>query len=257
MILPKKHMISLFPRRNKSAIFFHISHFFRTFAKQIRNDKKTEVIAGKNTITDVVTIGEEGIEMQFEISANSFYQVNHDQMEQLYSIVRRYCEAAWGDKPDGPAVLDLYCGIGTIGLCVADIASHVHGIEVVKDAVLDANRNATINGIVNATYTCGKAEELIPQWIADGQGPWEGDEGKSADIAILDPPRAGCKPELLHAIADTSIPSIIYVSCDPATLARDVKLLHEEGYELISAAPVDMFPNSGHCECVALMSRVK
>ncbi|MGX8773454.1 MAG: 23S rRNA (uracil(1939)-C(5))-methyltransferase RlmD [Bacillota bacterium] len=229
----------------------------------IRNDKKTEVIAGKNTITDVVTIeeahpvvadAETSIELQFEISANSFYQVNHDQMEKLYAIVRRYCKEAWGDRDngngaDGPVVLDLYCGIGTIGLCVADMASHVHGIEIVKDAVTDANRNAVINGIVNATYTCGKAEELLPQWEAEGR-----DEAK-ADIAILDPPRAGCKPELLRAIADAAIPSIIYVSCDPATLARDVKLLHEEGYELISAAPVDMFPNAGHVECVVLMTK--
>ena len=224
----------------------------------IRNDKKTEVIAGKNTITDVVTIGEEGIELQFEISANSFYQVNHNQMEQLYSIVRRYCEEAWGDKPDGPVVLDLYCGIGTIGLCIADIANHVHGIEIIKEAVVDANRNAVINGIVNATYTCGKAEELLPQWASEGMpGNNEGtaDGAFAADIAILDPPRAGCKPELLHTIADASIPSIIYVSCDPATLARGVKLLHEEGYELKTAAPVDMFPNSGHVETVVLMSK--
>ena len=113
----------------------------------------------------VVADAEKSIELQFEISANSFYQVNHDQMEKLYAIVRRYCKEAWGDRDngngaDGPVVLDLYCGIGTIGLCVADMASHVHGIEIVKDAVTDANRNAVINGIVNATYICGKAEEL-------------------------------------------------------------------------------------------------
>ena len=221
----------------------------------IRNDKKTETIAGKGTITDIVTVADEmtgdddPIELQFEISANSFYQVNHDQMERLYTIVRRYCKTAWDDRDGRPVVLDLYCGIGTIGLCVADMASHVQGIEIVKDAVTDANRNAVINGIVNATYTCGKAEELLPQWCAEGRS-----EAK-ADIAILDPPRAGCKPELLRAIADASIPAIIYVSCDPATLARDVKLLHEEAYELISAAPVDMFPNAGHVETVVLMSR--
>ncbi len=223
----------------------------------IRNGKKTETIAGKNTITDVVTIddGASTRELAFEISANSFYQVNHDQMEKLYSIVRQYCSAAWenivrsDDAVDGPKVLDLYCGAGTIGLCMADLADHVHGIEIVKDAVLDANRNATINGIVNATFTCGKAEELIPQWAAEGR------EEAQADIAILDPPRAGCKPELLHTIAEASIPTVIYVSCDPATLARDVKLLHEAGYELVEATPVDMFPNSGHCECVCLLSR--
>ena len=215
----------------------------------IRNDKKTETIAGKDTITDAVVIEDRTLE--FEISANSFYQVNHDQMEKLYGIVRSYCAAVYAQNGTEPVVLDLYCGAGTIGLCVADIASHVHGIEVVQDAVLDANRNATINGIVNATYTCGKAEELIPQWVA------EENEAATADIAILDPPRAGCKPELLQAIADAAIPNVIYVSCDPATLARDVKLLHEAGYELMEATPVDMFPNSGHVETVALIQKRK
>ena len=226
----------------------------------VRNSKKTETIAGKNTITDVVTIGAETDaamiddetslrELTFEISANSFYQVNHEQMEKLYGVVRTYCASACESisqrgKASGVKVLDLYCGTGTIGLCVADLVDHVHGIEIVKDAVIDANRNATINGIVNATFTCGKAEELIPQWAAEGR------EEAEADIAILDPPRAGCRPELLSAIAETSIPFVIYVSCDPATLARDVKLLHEAGYELIEATPVDMFPNSGHVETV-------
>lgn len=215
----------------------------------IRNDKKTETLAGKDTITDTVVIEDQTLD--FEISANSFYQVNHDQMEKLYGIVRSYCAAVYAQNGSEPVVLDLYCGAGTIGLCVADIASHVHGIEVVQDAVLNANRNATINGIVNATYTCGKAEELIPQWVA------EENEAAEADIAILDPPRAGCKPELLQAIADAAIPNVIYVSCDPATLARDVKLLHEAGYELIEATPVDMFPNSGHVETVALIQKRK
>ncbi len=213
----------------------------------VRNDKKTETIAGKDTITDVVEVEERTL--QYEISANSFYQVNHDQMEKLYGIVRAYCSAVCAQIGTEPVVLDLYCGTGTIGLCIADMAKHVHGIEVVKDAVLDANRNATINGIVNATFTCGKAEELIPQWVA------EGDEAASADIAILDPPRAGCRPELLQAIAAAAVPNVIYVSCDPATLARDVKLLHEQGYELVEATPVDMFPNSGHVECVCLLKK--
>ena len=238
----------------------------------IRNGKKTETIAGKNTITDIVVIDDSSDggastdempvrELTFEISANSFYQVNHEQMEKLYGIVRQYCASVCSmresdnvcenDKESGPNVLDLYCGTGTIGLCIADLASHVHGIEIVKDAVIDANRNATINGIVNATFTCGKAEELIPQWAAEGR------KEAQADIAILDPPRAGCKPELLHTIAEASIPAVIYVSCDPATLARDVKLLHEAGYELVEATPVDMFPNSSHVETVALIQKRK
>lgn len=222
----------------------------------IRNEKKTITLAGKSTITDVVSIGDEAgdqppRELAFEISANSFYQVNHEQMENLYSIVRKYVRMCGTGGDEAPVVLDLYCGIGTIGLYVADLASHVYGVEIVKDAVLDANRNATINGIVNATYTCGKAEELIPQWVAGAE------EAARADIVIVDPPRAGCRQELLDTIAEADIPFVIYVSCDPATLARDVKILHGKGYELLSAAPVDMFPNTGHVETVVLMSREK
>lgn len=216
------------------------------------NKSRTEVLAGRSTITDTVEIEGRG-RLRFEISPDSFYQVNPMQMEKLYGIVRDFVErlADSGGKNSKPVILDIYCGIGTIGLCLADMAEHVHGIEIMKDAVLDANRNATINGIVNATYACGKAEELIPAWLADGN---------SADIAVLDPPRAGCRPELLSAIAKAEIPHIIYVSCDPATLARDVKILtsgEQEGctYEFVEAVPVDMFPHTGHVETVVLLSR--
>lgn len=221
----------------------------------IRNDKKTETLAGKPTITDIVEI--DGREYSFEISANSFYQVNHVQMQRLYSLVREYCtraigEAAGSSNAGGgkPVILDLYCGIGTIGLCLADMAEHVHGIEIVKDAVTDANRNATINGIVNATYTCGKAEQLIPEWFGTAGGPCT-----HADIAVLDPPRSGCRPELLDTIAEADIPAVIYVSCDPGTLSRDLKLLHEKGYRLVEATPVDMFPHTSHVETCCLLRR--
>ena len=214
----------------------------------IRNGKKTETLAGKSTITDVVEVG--GRQLEFEISADSFYQVNHQQMQNLYSVVRDYCgQAVQASASTGkPVILDLYCGIGTIGLCMADMAEHVHGIEIVKQAVLDANRNATVNGIVNATYKCGKAEEILHEEEAVKE--------LSPDIAILDPPRAGCKENLLTAIAGAGIRNIIYVSCDPATLARDVKILRDNGYELVEATPVDMFPNTLHVETVCLLSRV-
>ncbi|MCF0141031.1 MAG: class I SAM-dependent RNA methyltransferase [Mogibacterium sp.] len=238
--------------------------YFSLESVVIRNGKKTETLAGKSTITDIVEVG--GRQLQFEISADSFYQVNHAQMQNLYSLVRGYCEqvAQEGTAADAggvcdtecsgacgtgrrPVILDLYCGIGTIGLCVADIAEHVHGIEIVKQATLDANRNATINGIVNATYRCGKAEEIL--------GDEEAVKELHPDIAILDPPRAGCKENLLTAIAGAGIRNIIYVSCDPATLARDIKLLRGHGYELVEATPVDLFPNTLHVECVVLMSK--
>lgn len=222
----------------------------------IRNNRKTETLAGKPTITDAVMIGERTLE--FEISANSFYQVNHSQMQKLYGLVRKYverirnagCECS-SDRDSGsgerkPVILDLYCGIGTIGLCVADLAEHVYGIETVRDAVTDANRNATINGIVNATYTCGKAEELIGELT----------EKAGADIAVLDPPRAGCRLELLEVIAEAGIPNVIYISCDPATLARDIAVLRGKGYEALEVTPVDMFPQTGHCEVVSVLEKI-
>ena len=211
-----------------------------------------------------------------------------------------------------PVILDLYCGVGSIGLFCADEAEMVIGIERVKEAVVDANRNAVINGIVNARYLCGKAEDILPTYAgygkgkrageaaggADGEAPTEetllkaggdairnlagkmsvagsdGQTGKAvaggqridaelaefvqrADIAILDPPRAGCKPELLEAVAGTGVDRIVYVSCDPATLARDIKLLGGMGYEFVEATPVDMFPGTGSVEVVSLLQKVK
>ena len=199
-------------------------------------------------------------------------------------------------KAEKPVILDLYCGVGSIGIYCADGAEAIVGIEAVKEAVIDANRNAVINGVVNARYICGKAEEVLAGYAAcDGENAsdphdprdmYDSDEKseecktldgnesysegrsikvdpdiakliKKADVAIIDPPRAGCKPELLEAVADVGVDRIVYVSCDPATLARDIKLLGELGYEFVEATPVDMFPWTGHTECVVLMSRVE
>ncbi|NLP30081.1 MAG: 23S rRNA (uracil(1939)-C(5))-methyltransferase RlmD [Clostridiales bacterium] len=194
-------------------------------------------LAGNPTIKDHL------MGLDFEISPTSFYQVNPIQTVKLYEKVKEY--ASLNDKE---TVLDVYCGVGTIGLILADKAKKVLGIESVKNAFLDANRNATINGIVNAEYINGKAEEELPKLVK---------KGLKADLIILDPPRSGCEPELLEAVAMTNAPKIIYVSCDPATLARDIKLLTDKGYKYIEAQPVDMFPHTSHVECVTLMSRVK
>ena len=258
---------------------------------EIMGDKNT-VIAGKPVIKDVIG----GLE--FEISPASFYQVNPVQMKRLYDKVREYCGFGSGgdavsdgfvhgnvdnNESDKAVILDLYCGVGSIGLYSADEAEAVVGIEVVKEAVVDANRNAVINGIVNARYICGKAEEILPAYagyeadgdggliVADSDGSDDTDVAgvnsgidpqlaeliKRANIAILDPPRAGCRPELLDAVAAVGVDRIVYVSCDPATLARDVKLLGELGYEFAEATPVDMFPHTGHVEVVSLLSRIK
>ena len=234
-------------------------------------------IAGRPVIKDLLG------DLEIEISPASFYQVNPVQMKRLYDKVREYCGAspAGADAPGTgaqgaggstakaglppakkPVILDLYCGIGSIGLYCADLAEMVIGIESVKEAVTDANRNAVINGIVGARYICGRAEEVLPAYMRDGEDsrvkidPQLQEYIRRADIAILDPPRAGCRPELLEAVCETGVERIIYVSCDPATLARDVLLLRERGYRFVEAAPVDMFPHTGHVESCVLLERV-
>ena len=193
-------------------------------------------LAGKPTIKDFAF----GLEL--EISPLSFYQVNTMQAERLYEKAAEYAGLTGTET-----VLDLYCGVGTIGLSMAHRAGKVLGIESVKAAVLDANRNAVLNGIVNAEYILGKAEEVLPPLAA---------EGLCADVVILDPPRRGCEPELLKAAAETGAERIVYVSCDPATLARDVKLLGELGYVFAEAQPVDMFPHTTHVETIVLLSKL-
>lgn len=208
--------------------------------------KEVTPYAGKNVIIDYIG------DLKFEVSPRSFYQVNPQMTAKLYSKAKEYAQLTGKEN-----VLDLYCGVGSIGLFCADEAKQVLGIEVIKDAVLDANRNAVINGIVNARFLCGKAEEELPKLLKG-----EGDEdlvkvAKNADVVILDPPRAGCAPWLLDAVAEVAPERIVYVSCDPATLARDVKMLCEKGYEFVEASPYDLFPWSGHCECVVVMTRVQ
>ena len=192
-------------------------------------------LAGKPTIMDRL------MGLDFEISPHSFYQINPSQTERLYGKVREYADLSGKET-----VLDLYCGVGTIGLLLAQKAGRVIGIETAKSAVIDANRNAVINGIVNAEFICGKAEEKLPELIG---------QGIQADLVVLDPPRAGCNPALLTAVAEAGPRRIVYVSCDPATLARDIKILTQTGYRFVEAQPVDMFPHTGHVECVILMQR--
>ena len=230
---------------------------------------KCRIIAGKPTITDeFVTDG--GI-LRFEISPQSFFQVNPEQMVKLYDKAAEYA-----DLKGGETVLDLYCGAGTIGIWLLDKLrkkdpeafdrTKVIGIESVKPAVLDANRNSVINGFVNTRYFCGKAEEELPgmmglaklyKWNEVNERVEREPEVRieHADVVILDPPRAGCGEALLAAVAAAQPDRIVYVSCDPGTLARDIKYLTACGYEFIEATPVDQFPWTTHIECVALLSR--
>lgn len=190
-----------------------------------------EVIYGSNVITD------ESAGLQFEISPLSFYQVNPPQMEKLYETVLEFADLK-GDE----TVFDLYCGVGTIGLYCAQQAKYVWGIESVKSAVIDANRNAVINGLVNIQFIHGKAEDKIVSLIEKVRSQAAEDGGSvelsphPADIVIMDPPRAGCRPELLKAVMDAAPEKIIYVSCDPGTLMRDLKYLTGlKPFEILSA----------------------
>ena len=217
-------------------------------AKDVREPATAyEVVAGSNTVTDITDDG-----MKFEISAPAFYQVNTKQMSKLYAKVREYACLKGGET-----IFDLYCGIGTIGLSMATQAGMIIGIESVKNAVIDANRNAVINGIVNARYYTGRAEHVMPR-LLDKEDKIFVDyiDENAPKIAILDPPRAGCDEALLRAVASCEVDKIVYVSCNPGTLARDIKLLGELGYEFVEATPVDMFVATMHVECVVLMSKV-
>ncbi len=200
------------------------------------NGKDLVFLAGKKSIREKVGA------LEVEISPRSFFQVNPVMTEILYDLVRRYASLTGEEN-----VLDLYCGIGTIGLYCAPNAGYVLGIEEEKQSILDANRNATINGIVNARFLSGKAENVLPK-LLEGEGDKDLVQvAKNADVVILDPPRAGCHPALLDAVVETGPDRIVYMSCDPGTLARDVKILGEQGYAFVEATPVDnLLPWTGH-----------
>ncbi|MEG2324426.1 MAG: 23S rRNA (uracil(1939)-C(5))-methyltransferase RlmD [Anaerovoracaceae bacterium] len=219
------------------------------------NKKKTSQVMGKECISlaGKPTILEKVGDLSFEISPHSFYQVNPVQMEKLYDKVREYAALTGKEK-----VLDLYCGVGSIGLYCANQAANVMGIESEKSAVLDANRNAVVNGIVNARFLCGRAEVELPKLLeeTESEDPMAA-MVKDTNVIILDPPRSGCPVEFLKTVASVGAERIVYVSCDPATLARDVKVLWDLGYRFQEATPVDMFPWTVHVETVVLMSRVE
>lgn len=209
------------------------------------NNEKTNVIFGNETINlygKSVIIDEIG-DTKFEISARSFYQVNPVQTEVLYRQALDYAQLTGNE-----AVIDAYCGIGTISLFLAQNAKEVYGVEIVPQAIEDAKRNAELNGITNAHFEAGAAEDVIPRWYA---------EGKRFDVLVVDPPRKGCDENLLQTILKYKPKRVVYVSCNPGTLARDLRILEDGGYRTKEIQPVDMFPQSSHVECVVLMSRVE
>ena len=208
------------------------------------NQERTNVIMGSKirTLWGTPHISDYIGEVKYQISPLSFYQVNPVQTEKLYGTALEYAGLDGNET-----VWDLYCGIGTISLFLAQKAKKVYGVEIVPAAIEDARRNAELNGITNAEFFVGKAEEVLPEMYAKGEA--------RADVIVVDPPRKGCDAALLETVVKMQPERIVYVSCDSATLARDLKWLCAEGYELKRVRGVDMFPMTGHVETVVLLSK--
>ena len=202
-----------------------------------------EILWGQGYITDYIG------NVKYQISPLSFYQVNPVQTEKLYGLALEYADLK-GDE----TVWDLYCGIGTISLFLAQKAKQVYGVEIVPQAIDDAKENAKINAIDNAEFFVGKAEEVLPEYYAEYEREHNG-ETAHADVIVVDPPRKGCDETLLETIVKMQPEKVVYVSCDSATLARDLKYLCANGYEITVCRGVDQFPQSVHVETVVLLSR--
>ncbi len=208
-----------------------------------KNTEKTNVILGKKqeTLFGDGYIYDELLGVKVRLNPLSFYQVNHDMAERLYKKAAEYADAI------NKTVLDLYCGAGTIGLSMAKKAKQIIGVEIIPEAVNDAKFNAELNKIDNARFICGDAADAAKELKRENIKP---------DAVILDPPRKGCAEELLNIVAKDFCPEkLVYVSCDPATLARDAKILAELGYRLEEYTPFDLFPRTHHVETVALFLR--
>ena len=207
------------------------------------NDRNTNVVLGKETETvhgpgyiEDILLGK-----RYRIAPQSFYQVNRKQTEVLYAKAIELAELQGGER-----VLDLYCGIGTIGLSLAEQCKELVGVEIVPQAIENAKENARRNGVSNAEFFCADAKEAASRFAA---------EGKQFDVIIVDPPRKGCDAATLEAIARMAPERLVYVSCNSATLARDLKILEEKGFATRSVTPVDLFPRTHHCEAVARLTR--
>ncbi len=201
------------------------------------NGEKTSLIFGQETMNldgrDFIqeTLGD----LQFELSARTFFQLNPEQTVKLYNEVKRAAALTGKEK-----VADAYCGVGTIGLWVADQAAEIRGMDIIRESIEDAKKNAARHGIKHAKYVVGKAEEWLPKWTKDGWKP---------DVIIVDPPRTGLDQQLLRTILKVQPKKVVYVSCNPSTLAKDISVLSTK-YKVKGIQPVDMFPQTAHVESV-------
>lgn len=209
------------------------------------NNKKTNIIMGRKNI---ILYGDETIrdyidDLSFTISPETFFQINPIQTERLYKTTIEYAKLGKDD-----ICFDIYCGIGTISLLAAKKAKQVYGIEIVEQSIVNAGKNARLNNIRNAEFYAGKAEKILPNLYG---------QNIKGDVVILDPPRKGCERTVIDTIVDMAPKRVVYVSCNPATLARDIKLFEQGGYKLEEVQPVDMFPWTVHVEVCCCLTRVK
>lgn len=204
------------------------------------NGQKTSLIFGDETLP---LAGEDFIQetlgdLQFELSARTFFQLNPVQTVKLYNEVKKAAGLTGQEK-----VLDAYCGVGTIGLWLADQAAEVRGMDVITESIEDAKKNAKRHGFTNTKYVPGKAEEVLPKWVKKGWKP---------DVIVVDPPRTGLEGQLIQTILQAEPKKLIYISCNPSTLAKDIQNLSVK-YEVKYIQPVDMFPHTAHVECCSLL----
>ncbi len=202
------------------------------------NGEKTSVIFGKDTfhLAGEQVIQETLGDLSFELSARAFFQLNPEQTVKLYDEVKKASQLTGEEK-----IIDAYCGVGTIGLWLAREVKEIRGMDVIKESIIDARKNATKHSFTNATYEVGKAEFWMPKWVKEGYQP---------DVVIVDPPRTGCEDSFIQTVLKVKPKRIVYVSCNPSTLAKDIAKLKRE-YEVKYVQPVDMFPQTAHVECVS------
>ncbi len=232
--LPReKEFVRMLRERLPKAVSIHQN--IQTYRNNVIMGRETRLLWGKPTILD--SIGR----LDFHISPRSFFQVHTAQAEVLYGKALEYANLSGSE-----IVIDAYCGTGTITLFLAQKARKVYGIEIVKPAILDAQKNARDNHVRNAEFIVGDATQVMPRLYR---------QGVRADVVVVDPPRAGCTPVVLETFANMKPDRIVYVSCNPASLARDIAILDGLGYKAVKVQPVDMFPHTSAVETVALLQR--
>ncbi|MCM3719995.1 23S rRNA (uracil(1939)-C(5))-methyltransferase RlmD [Fictibacillus phosphorivorans] len=205
------------------------------------NEEKTSLIFGEQTegVYGKDTITEHLGDLSFELSARAFFQLNPQQTVKLYEEVKKQAKLSGKEK-----VVDAYCGSGTIGMWLADGAKEVRGMDIIKESIIDARKNAEKHEITNTQYETGKAEKLLPKWLKEGWHP---------DVVVVDPPRTGCDQAFLETVVKIKPKRMVYVSCNPSTLAKDVHMLISNGFEVEKVTPVDMFPQTAQVEAVCTL----